>query len=218
MPFPIRVVGPRERADAEARRLPVIWTVSHARGDWQQQLSPFALGPVPLYTGGTAVCMENAWQFAKVYSEHVDDKGNPTERYWAWARDGWGKAAVRYPMGKGARPLYLLWGEERLDYVEARALVYWTLYRNAVRKTRGYAHLKSLHEKGALVLFDFDGYDHDALGMSLADVTQDTKRKMGHAFVLKAMLLYGEDVSVDDLWGALGQTPPAQTPSQGALF
>lgn len=41
-----------------------------------------------------------------------------------------------------------------------------------------------------LVLWDFDGYDHQALGISLAEVIEDPRRKMGHAFVL-AMLLEG---------------------------
>lgn len=218
MGFSVRIVGPRERAAAEAGRVPVIWTVSKSARDWQSQLSPFSLGPVPVYAGEHAACMENAWQYAKVYSSHADSAGNPTAEYWRWARDGWARPAVRYPMGKGAKPLYLLWDGERLDYISARARVYWPLYRDAVRKTPGFAHLKALHEKGTLALFDFDGYDHEAIGMSLADVTQDPIRKMGHAFVLKAMLLYGDDVAVEDLWALLGQDKPAPPPQQSSLF
>lgn len=218
MPFPIRIVGPKERAAAESAGIPLIWTVSKSERDWQAQLSPFSLGPVPLYTGTTAACMENAWQYAKVYAAHAEPDGTPTTEYWKWARDGWARQAVRYPMGKGAKPLYLLWDGQRLDYISARAQVYWPLYRDAVRKTPGFAHLKSLHARGALALFDFDGYDHEALGASLADVTQDPVRKMGHAFVLKAMLLYGDDVAVEDLWALLGQHKPAPPPQQSSLF
>ena len=44
-------------------------------------------------------------------------------------------------------------------------------------------------------LRDFDGYDYQAAGKTLADVLVDPERPMGHAFVLKAMLLYGSDVT-----------------------
>jgi len=36
-----------------------------------------------------AKTMENAWQYSKVYSEHADEVGNPTQKYWDWAKAGW---------------------------------------------------------------------------------------------------------------------------------
>lgn len=70
-----------------------------------------------------------------------------------------------------------------------------------VRKTGAYATLKEIAAEEDIGLFDYDGYDHDAMGLSLAQVVKETKarHKMGHAFVLKAMLLYGEDVTPADL-------------------
>ena len=84
-------------------------------------LSPFTLGPCPLYGGRSSLNMENAWQFAKVYKQHATPSGEPTAAYWEWAEKGWAdRWAHRYPMGKGAVPLYSLWDGERLSYVEAR--------------------------------------------------------------------------------------------------
>lgn len=204
--FRIRVIGPRElgavrkssAGEAEGDSS-VVSTVSKSPTEWERDLSPFHLGPVPLYTGGQSRCMENAWQYAKVYAEHVGASGEILPQYRLWAEDGWSRPAVRYPMGKGAKPEFMLWGNERLDYVSARKKVYWPLYRDAVRKTRGFERLQELHARGDLSLFDFDGYDHELRKMSLLAVANFAARSMGHAFVLKAMLLYGPDVAIEDL-------------------
>ena len=214
----VRVIGPRDLQHNGKPKLnageTLVWTVSKAADDWQRELSPFHLGPVPLYDGRTARCMENAWQYAKVYAQHADASGQPLPHYWHWAEEGWAKPAVRYPMGKGAKPLYLLWQGERLGYIEARQRVYWRLYRDAVQATAGFNTLRSLHEQGPLCLFDFDGYDHEAMGLTLADVIRLTNRPMGHAFVLKAMLTQGHRVEAADV---LEQEAAAQ-PVQASLF
>lgn len=49
--------------------------------------------------------------------------------------------------------------------------------------------LKSLAEQKEIWLWDFDGYNHERLGMTLDDVMDNPKLKMGHAFVLKMMLV-----------------------------
>jgi len=41
-------------------------------------------------------------------------------------------------------------------------------------------------------MWDFDGFNHRALNMTLRDVINRPERKMGHAFVLADMLLTGE--------------------------
>src|SRR5258708_5598355 len=104
----VRIVGPRESRSNDPK-VPLIWTVSKAETDWQRELSPFHLGPVPLYDGTRAVSMENAYQFSKVYPVHVDETGAIKSDYWRWARRGWNSPAIRYPMGKGAKPLFSLW-------------------------------------------------------------------------------------------------------------
>jgi hypothetical protein len=145
--------------------------------------------------------MENAWQFAKIYPSQVDSSRLPTDEYHVWRKAGFANdRAIRYPMGKGARPLGLLLGNDLIGYIEARSRVYFRLYRDCVRETTAFRRLQSMHDAGEpLTLFDFDGYDHDAIGMSLGDVLHEPQRKMGHAFVLKAMLLFGAEVDPADL-------------------
>jgi len=160
---------------------------------WSRGLSPFYLGPVDLYPGAgipQARNVENAWQYAKVYADHLDDQGNPSDGYFEWARDGWRNGrAVRYPMGKGAIPEYSWWDGEKLSYIEARKKIYVPLYTRAVLQTQAFQKLKRLHEQQKTIwLWDFDGYDHVELGLTLKEVLNDPTRKMGHAFVL-AMIL-----------------------------
>jgi hypothetical protein len=157
-----------------------------SHSDFWRGLSPMVLGPVMLYSGLWSRTMENAWQYAKVYPQYRYDG------YWPWARTGWDNPrAVRYPMGKGATPLHSLWAGEELDYITARQRIYIPLFAQAVRF---YAMplLAALHDQhkraGELVLRDFDGYDHHALGYSWADVISDPERRMGHGHVLAMMI------------------------------
>lgn len=170
-------------------------TTSKSEHDWQRDLSPFYLGPCALYGGRNAIKMENAWQYSKVYQEHAGKDGNPTDDYWNWATDGWSlERAVRYPMGKGRKPLCSWWDGKPYDYIAARKKIYAPLYARAVMQTKGFVHLKDSFErlsklKGAtLYLKDYDAYRHQNLGMTLSDVLNNPAKKMGHAFVL-AMLL-----------------------------
>lgn len=194
----IKVIGPRDPKSSAVGQ--VINTTSHSPEDWTREFSPFFLGPIPLYSGRKARRMENAWQYAKVYAHHLDASGNPSAAYWAWAEAGWANPrAVRYPQGKGAKPAYLWWDGEKLDYVAGRLKAYFPMYRDAVRKTAAFAKLQELAKTTPVTLWDFDGYHHEAQGLSLRDVFLNPSRPMGHAFVLKAMLLYGPNVTLADV-------------------
>lgn len=176
-------------------------TTSHGNN---KDLSPFHLGPVPTYEPGVmATCVENLWQYSKVYRAHVFVPANPidlfnpmawepSDLYYRWRDDGWARSrAERYPMGKGAKPLYSLWKGQKLDYVQARKIIYVPAYANAVIKTRSYAMLYEALQNGTdVVLRDFDGYDYTKTGRTLVDVINNPSKTMGHAFVL-AMLLTG---------------------------
>lgn len=165
-------------------------TTSRAKTLNEQGLSPFYLGPVPLYGRYRAQNVENAWQYAKCYAQHIDRFDNPTEQYFEWAKAGWAaKRAVRYPMGKDAKPLFSYWAGKKLDYVSARRVIYGPLYLLALRQSQSYQWLKEIAEKEPIVLVDFDGYDHDALNKSLFDVIHDAQKKAGHAFYIKASLV-----------------------------
>lgn len=180
----IKICGPRgPRVSGN-----VINTTSRSK-TWSKGLSPFFLGPVRLYRNFVAQTVENAWQYSKVYAQHVGEDGLPNEDYWNWAMDGWAKKrADRYPMGKGVKPEFSYWDGERLTYIEARKKVYIPIYASTVRETEAFAKLKEEAARGDVWLWDFDGYDHKAEGLSYDQVINSPARKMGHGFVLAMML------------------------------
>lgn len=103
-------------------------------------------------------------------------------------------------MGKGAKPLYSLWNGARLGYIDARKTIYFPLYRDLVRRTAAYRRLEQIYRtEKSLTLFDFDGYDHHSLGLSLNDVLNNPRRICGHAFILAMMLTYGSNVNPQDI-------------------
>jgi hypothetical protein len=184
---PVRVIGPREPRNPDA-----INTTSSCKG-LGKQFSPFLLGPVPLYKGAgisKSWTVENAWQYSKVYEVHLDSSGDPSKKYFEWAKEGWANPrAVRYPMGKGAKPEYSFWDGEKLSYIEARKKIYFPLYANSVRQTKAFQILKHEYQSGKeIVLWDYDGYDYLSMGMTLKDVLENPNRSMGHAFVIAALL------------------------------
>lgn len=159
--------------------------------NWSRGLSPFFCGPVKLYDDYVAQNVENAWQFSKVYKQHLDGD-TPSSAYFEWAERGWKDTfAHRYPMGKGAIPEFSWFDGKKLTYIEARKAIYIPLYAEAVQKKDAFKVLKELFDSGQdIYLKDFDGYDFRKLNMSYDDVINCETRKMGHAFVL-AMLLDG---------------------------
>lgn len=163
----------------------VIDTTSNS-GDYRE-LSPFILSAPP------ARNFENLWQFSKVYHHHLWN-GEPSEQWYEWRDKGWANPrAIRYPMGKGAKPLYSMWRGKHLDYIEARKQIYAPEYARNVVGTDGFKRLKDQYNEcnlknKELILLDYDAYDHLALNMTLIDVINNPARKMGHAFVLIMML------------------------------
>ena len=175
-----------------------------SRGSFKD-LSPFHLGPINVANGADykfeCLKFENLWQYSKVYPQHglLRKDGNPSNPFdynptpaWVeWRDEGFSNnMAVRYPIGKGAKPLYSCYCGHKLDYYNARFNIYIPWYANLVVRTKSYAllHKWCVEEGRDLVLRDFDGYDHIKLGLSFSDVTKNLTRPMGHAFVLAAML------------------------------
>lgn len=198
----IRVIGPRDKRDKEAINC------CSVSDNWSQGLSPFRLGPVQI-NFRIAQIMENVWQYGKVYSVHWDKKNQLPNKAWQkWSADGYrNHNPVRYPMGKGAKPLGFWMGKfesgHLLDYIDARIYVYWKLYRNAVRDTESFLILQNkvnearLAGRDHITLWDFDGYDRKY--STLRGVAFNPDKKMGHAFVLAAMLVYGVNIRAEDL-------------------
>lgn len=182
------IIGPNHPDPSKGAT--VINTTSRS-DNWSRGLSPFFAGPVDLYDGYKSLNVENAWQYSKVYEYYTDDQGNPDERYFKWAQDGWNSVrAQRYPMGKGVKPLYSYWAGKQLGYIEARKTIYIPLYSEAVQKTSAFSKLKKMYEESAgdLYLWDFDGYNHKSLGLDYDHIINDPNKSLGHAFVI-AMLL-----------------------------
>ncbi len=204
MPANVRILGMRQK-NKYSSTIPIINTCSNSTVDWQNDLSPFKLGPCTMYNHPQfgwlqALNMENAWQYSKVYNTQMNPATkDPIPAWWTWAQKGWADPiARRYPMGRGAVPEYSYWDGKKLGYIDARKTIYGPLYAKAVQATQGYMKLFGMYNTlPDLILRDFDGYDHDALNMSLSDVLNNPKRKMGHSFILK-MLLTG-DIALQQL-------------------
>lgn len=162
--------------------------------NWSRELSPFRLGPI-VTPKGTALRLENLWQFTKVYEEHIEENGEPNKQWYQWKKEGFDSfKAQRYPMGRDAIPEYFWWNKQKLSLVEARKKIYIPHYENAVLKTRAWKELCHIYEKAKkrdkpFVLLDFDGYDHLTLHMTFDDVVNDKDKPFSHSFVLYKMLL-----------------------------
>ncbi len=166
-----------------------------------RELSPFILPAPP------AKRFENLWQFSKVYPSQVYTSGEPTTEWDRWRQQGWNDSqAHRYPMGKGAIPLYSFWEGKHLDYIRARKVIYAPEYAKNVERTESFRRLSSIYSSGiGIALLDYDAYDHQALGMTLIDVINNPNRKMGHAFVLIMMLEEVLDKCINS--SIVGQAP-----------
>lgn len=158
-----------------------------------RDLSPFILGPVKQFAGNPAQNFENFWQYHKVYKCHIKEDGEPSLDWFDWHHKGFADTrAQRYPMGKGAIPEYSFWNGEHLGYIDARKKIYAPIYAEFVVRTKGFKMLEEIYKSGeVVVLRDYDAYDHIRMGMTLVDVINNPKKKMGHAFVL-AMILMGQ--------------------------
>lgn len=170
--------------------------VTTSGGTKGRQLSPMLLGPVDVWMGLTenyikAKNVENAWQFSKVYECH-DTDGIPNKEWYAWRDKGFNDSwAHRYPMGKGAIPLYSWDGNQR-DYIDARKLIYVPLYKDAVWTTKSelvYELVDMAVEHGQLTLQDYDVWPkNQADGLSFEEIINNPTVKMGHAYVLAEMI------------------------------
>lgn len=189
----IRVIGPKDKNTYSNENQTVINVTSSSK-IWTKCFSPFILGPVTVYNGIISKNVENAWQYSKVYEEHIDEYGNPNSDYFKWANKGWNTfKGIRYPFGKNKYPKYSYWNGNKLDYIQARKDIYIPLYKKAVIDS-GYLKdliqlIKNEWKAGKeVILWDYDGYDYLSINYTLEDVLNDKSRKMGHAFVLVMLI------------------------------
>lgn len=227
-----------QRAKATGKD-PVTLNVTTQTGEWSRALSPILIGPTDTYPENgkmlRAVSVEVAWQYSKVYShELVGDKlvplafqngaGQPNAAWFRWRDAAWqnpkfhsghprfaaNKGLVRRAYPRGSRVAAWYWEGKLMDAVTARREIYATLYCAAVRRMPEFQRLQALFAAGDVRIYDIDGYDHVALGMSPEDTIHDLDHSWGHGLLLTLMLS-----GVDPL--SLGKTPRATArPAQAA--
>jgi len=160
-----------------------------------REFSPMLLGPVSIYQGKDvppkiAKNVENGWQYSKVYAHH-DDNGKPNAEWYEWRDEGFSnKWACRYPMGRGAIPLYS-WIGKPIDYIEARKTIYVPSYKMAVHKLDELFNnfLYFVDSEELVTLLDYDVYPGDTADeLTFQEILNNPKVKMGHAYVLADML------------------------------
>lgn len=155
--------------------------------NWSKGLSPFFNGPVKI-NGEVAFNVENAYQGSKVYAQHLDDNGEIKDEYYKWRQSIYKtKQALRYPLGKKEKPLFIFVDGNRYDYCEGKEKVYVPLYSDAVVLSEAFETLVDFvycHKK--VCLLDFDAYDHT--GLTKNEIIYNPKKKFGHAFCLMWLL------------------------------
>ncbi len=141
----------------------------------------------------------------------TDERGNPTptDEWFRWRDEAFNnpkfdhrhpnfksnKKLVRRAFPKGSRVAWWYWDGKLLNAIEARQQIYARLYERLVSQQRGYQSLRRLVKQGHdLALYDFDGYDWQALDRSPADCVRDLNHSFGHGMVL-ALLLQGVHAS-----------------------
>lgn len=154
-------------------------------------LSPFNVGPVDLYDGYWAYNVENGYQYAKLYSSHLNEKDEPTEAYWEWAKGGWqSRKPVKYPFGVWNECVCHWWKGKKLNRLEAQNEIFIPLYKEAVLKTEEFKLLKEIYENAnqEVVLVDYEGFDFRFLDIPLKDVYSHPDYPVGQGFVLIGLL------------------------------
>lgn len=110
------------------------------------------------------------WQWPA--EQHIDlVTGQPTQAYWNWRYHGMNNnMPVRYPVGMKHRHTCVgayatdSPGSARLDYIEARKLIYEPTYSELARQQRQYAELLDRLESGEhLLICETDGPHQESL-------------------------------------------------------
>lgn len=188
----LRVIRPI-RAKKQALTPNVYYAFPCIRGDESEQtVSPFRLGPCCLFGNTTSKSLENAWQYSKVYPQHVGSDGQPTKEYFEWAKEGFAAwKAEKYPMGENAIESFFWWNGQKLDDVEARKQIFVPLYVELAVKVPYFQELKKVwldtikpDPEGCLYLMDCEAYEY----MTLSAVLNNPAKGMAHGYVLAMML------------------------------
>lgn len=197
---------------------PTTINVTTKAANWGRELSPIVIGPVETYREGrrmlTAINAEVAWQYSKIYShantagmltplKFQNADGSPNADWFAWRDAAWtnprfnhrhkdfkaNKGLVRRAFPKHSKVAAWYWdGRVITDPIQARREIYATVYSRAVQNTPAFKRLRDVLNAGDLVIYDIDGYDYVALGLSPDDTIQILEHSWGHGLLLTLML------------------------------
>ncbi|AHC55135.1 hypothetical protein D1R32_gp418 [Tunisvirus fontaine2] len=166
-----------------------------------KSLSPMSLGPVEHACPSLppAQNIENFFQGSKVFSQEVDENGNPTELFYENRErlfaDPVPKRHKYHGKNKNKNiPLYFLWTdsngkEHRLDYIKSRQ-TYCNFFERLASETKDYRRLCRLQDRGYNLVFC--GYDAHGISEATSEAIEkayiDPSVPFGHERVLFAML------------------------------
>jgi hypothetical protein len=186
----------------------------NAKDGWgMPYLSPMRLGPVPVGAPGgldvitQATNIENYHQFSKVFSNEVDEKGNPLPVWHERRRDGFADKTPhrhKFPReelkkmafdGNPNIPLYSLHYDlkdghfKRYTYVESRQF-YCHHYAVLAKETRSFAELtKALRDGYNLRICGYDARKVEPTEKAIWEAYLDPTYPFGHELVLFTMLV-----------------------------
>ena len=223
-------------------RFPKTLNVTTRSKSWSRALSPIIIGPVETYKERgrmlTAINAEVAWQYSKIYSHACEDgelkaldfqnaDGSPNASWFAWRNQAWtnprfhhrhkafeqNKGLVRRAFPKGSTVAAWYWdGRTITDPVQARREIYATIYATAVARLPEFQRLRELFKSYDLAIYDIDGYDYVALGMSPEDTIRTAEHSWGHGLLL-TLMLQGIDPTKLGISDNAANPPPVKPPA-----
>lgn len=154
-------------------------------------LSPMKLGPIK-EKGLVSENLENFWQFSKVWKDDLDEEGNIKEEFYKRRKKAFAskKATRHVPGKKGKYCEFVLWGEERLDFYEAKKKIYCKLYEKYAVKTQAFKELLDMIEGGYNIqILGYDGRDiKDISTFPYEEEMRSSEHIFGHEIVLAHLL------------------------------
>lgn len=163
-------------------------------------LSPFNLGPVehgePEFP--PAKCIENYYQFSKVFPDELDDEGKIAEEFYSLRKEMFLSDKGHRHKVKGVKPLFSVYfdsegKEKRYGYIESRKF-YCSQYQKLASKTAEFKKLTKLVNNGYNInIIGYDAHsdltsEEENLEIELKRRYEDASRPFGHEIMLFTML------------------------------
>jgi len=185
------VLPANEKCPAAFRPDIDIDVTSHSESLLFKQLSPFVLGYVQVDSGLWSLNLENAWQYSKVFAEHLDEQGEPSDEWFAFRDEGFArKNAVHFPMGRGAKHKYAYYNGEKLGAFDARVKMFIPWYLELAKETEAWSWLEAEYRAGKRILLrDFGAIDNIEHRKTFDQCLADPHTKLCHGYILASALL-----------------------------